>query len=126
MLFCEDCRQKKNWPDSIMESGKCEVCNRTQMCYDVPAVMLVPESERTVEQQQIYEMVQQGFKQKADSIVFTKLDGRVDNLMTKIAKGIFVKRGKTNSIDWYSTFNARRKAQESHLELERVKRDRRS
>lgn len=42
MFFCEDCRSKNNWPDSIRRSnGKCEVCDEpNSWCYDVPSKYL--------------------------------------------------------------------------------------
>jgi hypothetical protein len=38
MFFCEKCREKNDWPDSIMKSfGKCEVCGEHASCNDVPS-----------------------------------------------------------------------------------------
>jgi hypothetical protein len=36
MFYCEECRKKKGWPESMMRSfGPCEVCRQTRECYDV-------------------------------------------------------------------------------------------
>lgn len=41
MFFCESCRNKSNWPHSLARSrGRCEICNRNVLCYDVPASRL--------------------------------------------------------------------------------------
>lgn len=123
MYFCDSCRDKKNWPNSILVTQRCEVCGKTGMCNDVPAVMLIPEVERTAEQKQIFEMLQQGFKERAEAVQITALDGRFSSTMTQLVREIFIRRG--NRIDWYATYQARLRAQECHRESERAKRDRR-
>jgi hypothetical protein len=47
MFFCEACRRKNNWPDSIFRSrGKCEVCGNVANCSDVPSKYLpLPKSK---------------------------------------------------------------------------------
>jgi len=43
MLYCEDCRVKKEWPKSKSLPTirrKCEVCGRPQDCHDVPVSQL--------------------------------------------------------------------------------------
>lgn len=41
MFYCEACREKNDWPDSIMTSrGRCEVCGETANCYDRPSSSL--------------------------------------------------------------------------------------
>lgn len=41
MFFCEKCRKKRNWPDSIGKSyGRCEVCGQSTLCNDVPSCAL--------------------------------------------------------------------------------------
>lgn len=41
MFFCEKCRKKKGWPESIRGShGRCEVCGKTADCHDVPSCAL--------------------------------------------------------------------------------------
>ena len=124
MLFCEDCRIKKNWPDSLIEHGKCEVCSKTGECYDVPAVMLIPEDKLSLEQKQIRRMLLEGFQEKAEQMVITYLDGRLDNRMTDLLRQVFIKR--KGKVDWYLTFGARLKMQDGHRESQRSKRDRRT
>jgi hypothetical protein len=122
MYFCEDCKIKKNWPESaVVIDEKCEQCGILKKCYDVPAVMLVPEKDRTFEQKMVLKMLQDGFRDKAESLVITMLDGRVDHILTSQLKKLIAVRG--TEIDWYSTFQVRLRAQEGHRESERVKRD---
>lgn len=36
MFYCKACQLKNNWPDSWSGSyGKCEVCGKPSLCYDV-------------------------------------------------------------------------------------------
>ncbi len=38
MFYCEDCRVKKDWPVSVMNSmGACEICGEAAECYDRPS-----------------------------------------------------------------------------------------
>jgi hypothetical protein len=125
MLFCEDCRINKGWPDSLVwPRTKCEVCGATGECYDVPAVMLIPEDKLSLEQKGIRRMLLAGFQEKAEQMVITYLDGRVDNRMTDLLKQVFIKRN--NEIDWYATYAARLKVQDGHRESQRARRDRRN
>jgi hypothetical protein len=123
MFFCEACRIKKNWPNGLMQPDRCEVCGTNDVCYDVPSVMLVPESERTIEQRTILKMVMDSYQQRAKEIVLTTLDGKINNRMTDMVQTIFSYRNK--NIDWYATYLARLTVQERYRESERAKRDRR-
>lgn len=41
MFYCEPCRAKNEWPDSLGKSyGKCEVCDEVRSCYDRPSSTL--------------------------------------------------------------------------------------
>lgn len=43
MFFCDPCRDKNNWPDSIGRSyGRCEVCGDKGSCNNVPSRFLPP------------------------------------------------------------------------------------
>ena len=121
MLYCDKCRLKKNWPDSLPEQGKCEQCGATGQCNDVPAVMLVPEHDRTIEQKLILGAMQQAFKEKADKIVITTLDGKVNNRLTDMVREIFIRRG--TEIDWYATLRLRQQAQQGYTQQEQMNRD---
>lgn len=48
MFFCEPCRKKKDWPESMGRSaGRCEVCKVHSVCHDVPSKLLPkPESDK--------------------------------------------------------------------------------
>jgi uncharacterized protein YeaC (DUF1315 family) len=36
MFYCEGCRVKNDWPDGYaLSRGKCEVCGKNAVCYDV-------------------------------------------------------------------------------------------
>ena len=52
MFYCEACRKKHKWPDSIGRSrGRCEMCGKTADCYDRPSSSLPdrkPEKEKPV------------------------------------------------------------------------------
>jgi len=123
MKFCDDCRHKKNWPNSaVMLSDKCEVCGKPDACYEVPSVKLIPESSRTIEQKLVYKIMQDGFREKAEQLVVTDLSGRIDYVSTSMLQKIFVKRNE--EIDWYDTFNLRLKAQQGYRETKQNRRDR--
>lgn len=41
MFFCEACRIKRDWPESLFRSkGLCECCGHIEVCYDVPSKYL--------------------------------------------------------------------------------------
>lgn len=43
MFFCEPCRERHNWPDSLTTSlGECELCNQHAVCWSVPSRHLPP------------------------------------------------------------------------------------
>lgn len=47
MFYCEKCRIKKNWPESISKSyGRCEICKKTEECNDVPSKRLPKPANR--------------------------------------------------------------------------------
>ena len=36
MFYCDECREKKGWPESLaMSIGQCEVCGQMRSCWDV-------------------------------------------------------------------------------------------
>lgn len=38
MFYCEDCKDKRDYPESFMRSfGPCEICKKRDWCYDVPS-----------------------------------------------------------------------------------------
>lgn len=41
MFYCEDCRKRNDWPDSLsLSRGQCEACGKTAHCYDRPSSTL--------------------------------------------------------------------------------------
>ena len=46
MFYCERCREKNDWPDSLTRSyAPCEVCKKTAMCFDRPSYSLPKKKE---------------------------------------------------------------------------------
>jgi hypothetical protein len=123
MFFCEDCRAKNNWPDGLIQQERCEKCGKNKLCYDVPSVMLIPEQDRTIEQTTILKMVMDSYRDRAEQIVITSLDGRQDHRMTEMVRKVFSYRNK--EVDWYATYQARLTVQERYQQTERAIRDRR-
>lgn len=43
MFYCDDCREKQNWPEGFAKSeGPCECCGEVAPCNDVPSKLLGP------------------------------------------------------------------------------------
>ena len=124
MIFCEDCRAKKNWPKSVIVSTeKCSSCGRSKECYEVPSIKLIPEAEWTTEQKLVYDIMQQAFKEKAESLVITNHEGVVNwRLTTKLREALAVRNGKT---DWFDTYNLRLAIQKGVGRAEEIKSHRR-
>ena len=42
MFYCDECRKKNNWPDSVLfkSYGPCEMCGKPAICNDVPSSKL--------------------------------------------------------------------------------------
>jgi len=50
MFFCEPCRVKNGWPESLMKShGTCEICGEVKVCFDIPS-RLLPIPGKTMEE----------------------------------------------------------------------------
>lgn len=135
MIFCESCRIKKKWPRStgfpyigVRQSTQCEVCLKIRNCHDVPGSMLVPESQKTTEQKLVNKVMQQAYREKAESLVVTYVSGaeagQTDYTRTALMREIVIK--VNGEIDWYATYQLRLKAQEGYQQAERIKRDRRN
>lgn len=46
MFFCEECNRANDWPGIRLSSwGTCEVCGRSDACYDVPSKYLAPRKD---------------------------------------------------------------------------------
>ena len=43
MFYCDECRDKNEWPDTWAKSeGKCELCGKQAVCNDRPSGRLPP------------------------------------------------------------------------------------
>lgn len=41
MFYCEACRKRREWPESLSRSiGNCELCSTRALCYDRPSASL--------------------------------------------------------------------------------------
>ncbi len=112
MLFCESCREKKNWTRSagypyigFRLSEKCEVCGKIGECHDLPAIRLVPKNEMTFEQKMVDKIMQEGYRDKANSLVVTRGNGEEWYTMTEEIRNAFARRN--GEIDWYDTYELR-------------------
>jgi hypothetical protein len=49
MFYCDSCRKEREWPDGYaLSRGKCEVCGKVAVCYDIHHSLLkvpVPKDE---------------------------------------------------------------------------------
>ena len=112
MLFCEQCRQKNKWPRSsgypyvgFKTGDQCEKCGKIKDCHDVPAIRLIPEKDKTVEQKMLDKTMQDAYHQKAESLEVYYSSGRLWQAMTdEIRKSFIYRDGK---VDWYDTYELR-------------------
>jgi hypothetical protein len=50
MFYCEECREKNDWPKSLfMSCGPCELCGKSGSCYDVKSSKLPPAKVTKIE-----------------------------------------------------------------------------
>jgi hypothetical protein len=129
MIFCEDCRVNKAWARpagypyiGLSIDSKCDVCGRITNCYDIPASMLTPYSKKTFEEKTVAKIMQEGFKDKAESLVVMHLSGRIDHEKTELLRRVFVKNYGT--VDWYATYQLRVTALRGYRQDEESKRNR--
>lgn len=128
MLYCEECRGKKNWPRPMtypfhqMSFERCEVCSRDRECYSVPALFLRP--HKTVEEIMLSKKIQHEYQKKAEDLVITYVfgpnTGRVDHTATEELQKTFTK--VNDQIDWYGTYELRKSIQEGYRRYAELKR----
>jgi len=134
MLYCENCRIQKNWPRSagypfigVVSNSRCEQCGARGDCNDVPALKLVPESDRTTEQRLLAQAMNNAYREKAEALVVTNVSGtragHLNHEKTEQLRKILVKVG--TAVDWQATYDLRLRAQEGYQKDEQTKRDRR-
>jgi hypothetical protein len=130
MLFCEQCRIDKKWvrprayPYHSHQMGKCEICKKHNDCYDYPLLIVKPDSEKTVEDKMLYNRIQFEYHQKAEDLVIAFVSGRyagaIDYLATAELKNIIAWTDKQKTeIDWYASYELRRRAQDGYLKARR-------
>jgi hypothetical protein len=134
MLFCEDCRIKKQWPRSAgfpftgtKPNAKCEVCGKSGDCHDIPASKLTSEADKTVTEKLVDKAMQNGYHEKADALIIVNVSGseagKLNHRLTELLRKMVVERN--SEIDWYETYKLRLAAQQGVQKDEESKRDRR-
>ena len=128
MLYCEDCRIKKQWrKHGALEyigyvPGVCEVCHKRTDCHDVPALRLIPESRLTAEQKLLDKMMNEAYHKKSEELVID-FGGIVNHNLTNYLQTTFVRRNE--EIDWIETYDLRLVVQRNIRASEESKRNRR-
>lgn len=130
MLFCEECRVKKNWPRlpgypqiGWASNVECEICRVHTDCHDIPSSMLKPEKLKTTEEKLVDRAMEDGYHMKADSLAVYNLNGRLNSQLTESLQKVFV--GPETKPNWYSTYLLRLKLQRQIRLSEERNRDRR-
>lgn len=132
MIFCEDCRIKKNWPRHAgfpyagITFGKCEVCGKAKDCNDVPAVKLI--KQKTSEERLVNKIMEDGYRQKAEGLVVVNVSGaeagKLNHRMTDLLRKIFI--WNNGDVDWQATYQVRLAAQQGYQTDEENQRNRRT
>jgi hypothetical protein len=82
MFYCPACATEKGWPESMARSeGRCEVCGKTRVCYDVPSKYLPLPAEPPITQEELETALSEELGRIQDSgdgwiITHAELDGR--------------------------------------------------
>ena len=123
MLYCEDCRVKRNynlpstWPYGRYESGRCELCQKTKTCYDYPLIYIKPKSTWSAEEILLDKALQNEYHSKSESLVITYVvgsqAGSLDHQRTEQLKTVFAKNS-SGEVDWYATFELRQRIQQGY------------
>jgi hypothetical protein len=125
MKFCEDCRINQNWPRAVgfpytgVAFGNCELCSKRADLHDVPGSKLVPDTQKTTEEKLVDKIMNEGYKDKAESLVITYSSGQLNHRDTEMLRQIIVK--KNDKIDWHATYNLRLVAVEGFRRREEFK-----
>lgn len=54
MFYCNQCKDKNDWPESIARShGRCEVCGKSRDCNDVPSGALPPPKREAIDEESV-------------------------------------------------------------------------
>jgi hypothetical protein len=101
-------------------NGKCELCKFNGECHDIPGLILEP--PKTTEEHLVFKIMQEGYKDKAESLQIHNITGGLNHRMTEMLKQMFIH--KKGEIDWYTTYHLRVKAQIGYERQEKFKRDR--
>lgn len=133
MLYCENCRVKKNWnvpatfPYHEHGQAKCSICNRQRDCYEYPALYAKPKSTWTAEEILLDSVLQHEYHQEAEGLIIAYASGSrggaIDHQRSEELKHVIVKKG--NEIDWFATYKLRQRVQEGYRKVDELNRDRR-
>lgn len=91
MFYCETCRLNKSWPKSFMTShGRCEICEQTAVCYDLPSRRLPLPPQEPSPHAKAYKILQDHLipEEECNSVDFEAIYSRktLDELLDEIEK----------------------------------------
>jgi len=126
MLYCESCRVLKNYklpalyPYHDQVHAECEICNRKTECYNYPALLIKPDNQKTTEDRQLEQAIQNEYEQKTKQLVITYVRGpgagKIDPIATEAMRQVWVKTKL--GTDWYATYELRKKMQQGYIQRE--------
>ncbi|VVB52799.1 Uncharacterised protein [uncultured archaeon] len=129
MLYCEACRvsKKLNRPSTFPYHNHylaaCEICGKNGDCYDFPALWARQRSTWTSEDILLDKRLQQEYMYKAESMILPVVGGShagAENpTKTAMLRNAFIKDRNTGDVDWYQTYELRKKIQEGFDKLNR-------
>jgi hypothetical protein len=133
MLYCEDCRIKRNlnrpatFPYHDHGRGECLLCKKRKDCYDYPALYTKPRSDWTHEEILLDKALQNEYHQEAEDMIIAFSSGpragAIDHQRSLELKKVIVKI--ENEIDWFATYKLRQRVQDGYRKADELNRDRR-
>lgn len=128
MLYCNSCRLNKRWPTprtypfGERPIAECEICHQRKECFDYPAIYAKPASQLTTEEKLLDRAFQNEYHQKSESMVITFVSGpragAVDTKATENLRKTFRYFDNKRDIDWYATYELRRRLQDGYAKVE--------
>lgn len=133
MVYCEDCRIKNSlnlpptYPYVDIIKMECEICHRKKDCYDMPSIYARSRKNWTAEEKALDNLLQQEYHRKADELIIALTTGAyagaVDHDRTAALQRSLVE--VNGQVDWYATYEIRRKLQEAFKRTDDISRNRR-